>query len=483
MKYFSPVLGLLAALVAPLVAQDDAPLFEPSLEGPAEPSLETPAAPEPSVIVTGAPIVDPEEPFTQPAVSPDAARRVEAALIERIESAKLRQEEIAVDLSVLTEIEGIEAQLRAARSEAEVAKLDKKIAELEAARDHAALAARSLAALGDQAKIESLFATLKEEAAKAKSEIESYRKGRAQEIALIEAQEPVDMVEPGALEAEARAFINSSMLAWDDQKRSNFLALVYAIATELNVRIPQQLANGTVIQNDFAAALERPETAELQMTLVALAAYRNRQQDSLDGTILGMPVAELVREGAIAIPRGRTYQITESAKNAYLLRQVKAIWPAPAVEIGRWDLGKSQMSAAAFSRLNVGVEKPVPDGDLLALLSGVDGIIDEYRRTDAISGALKQSHTEMLGQAKRHDLRLEGAASAVFQAENLSDRHPRQKEKVAAAARFFSDEAERLQVATATPNAAAIRREAIALNEASIAIGRAEVISNALRQR
>ncbi|CAN5473465.1 hypothetical protein BH23VER1_BH23VER1_23310 [soil metagenome] len=519
MKSLAPTVGLLLLPLCLAHAQEEgADVAEPALPAPEAsitdplypsiddlaapllpefPSDSQPLPPLPESLPDADP-ADPADPATAPPTDPappvplpepglrtasSDALRVGELLSLRIGAAKSRLEDIAVDLSVFTELEGIEAQLKEARLQAEQAKLETRIAELSAARDHAALAARSLDVFADQTRIQNLFASLNTEAMAAKSEIESYRAARAQEIALLEARQPTQMVDEGALASEASAFIRASIAGWDDSKRASFLALTYAVANELNVRIPQRLADGSVVQNDFVAALHRPEAAELQVALITLAAYQNRLRDSLDGTILGKPFSALNREGALANPRCRTYEISQEAKNAYLLNEVNAIWRSPEVTLGRWDLGKHQATATAIARFDTGAEKPAPDAALIGLRNGVGNIIQDYRRTEAIADALQDSHTEMLGQAKRHDLRLEQAASAVFQAEGLSDRLPQQQAKVAEAAHAFAREAARLASPDSEPDTATIRQQALSLNEAAISVNRAELIARSLRQR
>ena len=399
---------------------------------------------------------------------------------DRIVALKKKADGLNVDVTVLAAEESLEAKLKLARAEASVKQIEGEVKDLEKAKRYAALAAKSLEVCSDKARVEKIFADLGERAAKAKTEVEAYQRDRKNRIEVVKAQTPVQAaVVP--LDVEATVILGTVLDSMGGVRRANFLSMVYAVAAELNVRVPQEIEGRSPVYNHYASVLNRSPRSEMQMALLTLVAYSNRQKNGLGGTLLGKPIEELSKSRAVGAGTGRGYTISPAALDAYLLREVKQIWGNSDMVIGEWDLTKRQKTADAMKLFSVGDEE-LPDGELLGLLGDVREAIENHARGRAIVKEVDRIHSESLVEAKRYDAGLEKKAGVLFQAESLQKRQPARLETIAKGQAFFQRELERLRDDSKAPRGDEIRRHANALNDAAIGVGRAETMVRMLAE-
>lgn len=348
---------------------------------------------------------------------------------DRIVALEKVSDGLEIDLTVLAAEESLEARLKLARAEASVKKIAEEIKGLEKVTRYAALAAKSLEVCSDKVRVEKVFSDLGKQAEKAKAAVEGYQANRKHRIELVKAQTPVQAaVVP--LDVEATVILGTVMDSMGGVRRANFLSMVYAVAAELNVRVPQAIEGRAPVFNDYASVLERTGRSEMQMALLTLVAYANRQRDGLSGTLLGKPIDELSKSRAVVGAGGQGYTISPAAVDAYLLREVKQIWGSPDLVIGEWDLTKRQKTADAMGLFSVG-DEAVADGELLAILGELRTAIQNHARGRAMVNEVDRIHSESLVEAKRYDAGLEEKAGVLFQAESLQKRQAARMETIA----------------------------------------------------
>jgi hypothetical protein len=453
-------LGLLAAAPLASLGQDATPPEAPAAE-PVQADPAGPAAPPP------------------PSVNP--AGQVRDLLDQRLQAAESRQEEIAVDLTVLTANETLEAQLMRARLEAEGVRLGETLSGLGESLRQAVTASDDLGAFADPAEVDEVYSRLKDEADAAQLAFASYRASREQRIARAEEAASPTGAAPAPVAGEVAAYLRGAIDGMDELRRVDFLAVVYAVAAELGVRVHRTLDGGKQVLSDYADVLDAPPAAQNQMALLALVAYRNRQLHPIGGTLLGPTVEELVQAQDVAPVQGQSYRVGSSALRRHLLEPLFRTWGEDGVVLvpGDWDLSKRPKTAAAMARFASG-EDSTPDPVLLGVLTQVETTLAARERSDAITSELERVYAQALAEARRIDLDLEGVAGTVFQADGLGEQKEASIASVEAARAFFAEEAARLADPANRPRHQEIAAHAAALREARIALQRAIQISRHL---